>query len=210
MGWVFKKAIFFRMPCHVRYTVIESALLCAAIHFFNSAKFTPSVERYGNVQAFPFVVCGAFLRVIAANIFCPKPVISFSFSVESNVYERHLLSSFSKRAEPILRHIKAGRVTKAAPNICPTPRNFCPAAITVPAACNLYCVHCRQPADLSKCRSIVPRCPAHDFERVFPVNQLLVHHASPSLISASQKSRRHFLHSSSSLTRQQRASSSLL
>ena len=179
------------MPCHVRYCVIESALFCAAIYRFYFAKFAPAVKRYGNVQAFSFVVCGAFMRVIAANIFCPKPVISFSFSVESNVYERHLLSSFPKRAEPIFRHIKAGRVTKAAPNICPTPRNFCPASITVPAACNLYCVHCRQSADLSKCRSIVPGCQAHDFERVFLVNQLLVHQVSPSLISASQNSRLH-------------------
>ena len=69
------------MPRCVCHSVIAFALFCASINFFNSAKFTPSVERYGNVQAFPFVVCGAFLRVIAANIFCPKPVISFSFSV---------------------------------------------------------------------------------------------------------------------------------
>lgn len=77
------------MPRCVCHSVIAFALFCAAIHFFNSAEFTPSVERYGNVQAFTFVVCGAFLRVIAKNIFCTKPIISFSLSVESDVYDRH-------------------------------------------------------------------------------------------------------------------------
>lgn len=77
------------MPRCVCHSVIAFALFCAAIHFFNSAKFTPSVERYGNVQAFPLVVRGAFLRVIAANVFRPKPIVSFSLSVESDVYERH-------------------------------------------------------------------------------------------------------------------------